>query len=100
MREEADNDLPQTILHVIDALNYGGAQKLLVLLAQWTPQKLFRTLICSLQENEELKDQFESLNVPVFCFSRPRPSISRPHLFWTYFFLISEILCVFADKKK
>jgi len=36
MRAEADNGLPQTILHVIDALNYGGAQKLLVLLAQWT----------------------------------------------------------------
>jgi glycosyltransferase involved in cell wall biosynthesis len=100
MREEADNGLPQTILHVIDALNYGGAQKLLLLLAQWTPQKLYRTLICSLQENEELKDQFESLNVPVFCFHRPRPSISRPHLFWTYFFRnIRDIMRICRQEK-
>ncbi len=100
MREDADNGLPQTILHVIDALNYGGAQKLLVSLAQWTPKRLYKTLICSLQENEELKDQFESLNVPVFCFHRPRPSISRPHLFGTYFFHnIRDIMRICRQEK-
>ncbi|MFH0843996.1 MAG: glycosyltransferase family 4 protein [Pseudomonadota bacterium] len=77
---------PRTILHVIDALNYGGAQRLLVLLAEWTPKETYKTIICALQANQEIKKQIESRGVRVVCFNRPRPRIIDPHLLLGYIY--------------
>ena len=73
------------ILHVIDALTYGGAQELIVLLSKWTPKENFKTTVCVLQPNPELAEEIESSGVRVFCFNRPRPSIVDPLRFVSYF---------------
>lgn len=86
MRNEIDSDSPKTILHIIDALNYGGAQKLLVLLARWTPPSKYRTIVCVLQTGIELKTAIESAGVKVVCLYRPRPSILFPFRLATYIY--------------
>ena len=76
----------KTILHVIDALNIGGAQELLVLLADKTPKSAYQTLVCVIQPDVTLKSRIESRGAPVFCLSRSRPSIFCPGKFITYFY--------------
>ena len=76
----------KTILHVIDALNIGGAQELLVLLSDKTPKSAYQTLICVIQPDLTLKSRIESKGAPVFCLSRSRPSIFSPGKFFTYFY--------------
>jgi glycosyltransferase involved in cell wall biosynthesis len=76
----------RTILHVIDALNVGGAQELLVLLAEKTPRDAYRTLVCVLQPDTTIKQRIEAKGVPVYCFNRPRPSIFHPGAFVLYFY--------------
>ena len=76
----------KTILHVIDALNIGGAQKLLVLLADKTPKSAYQTLVCVIQPDVTLKFRIESRGASVFCLSRSRPSIYCPGNFITYFY--------------
>jgi len=75
-----------TILHVIDALNIGGAQELLALLAEKTPKTDFKTIVCVIQPVVTLKSRIESTGIPVFCFGRPRPSIVHPLNFFAYFY--------------
>jgi glycosyltransferase involved in cell wall biosynthesis len=74
----------RTILHVIDALNVGGAQELLVLLADKTPKSDYRTLVCVLQPDLTVKSRIESRGAPVYCLDRPRPSILNPVRFMLY----------------
>lgn len=76
----------KTILHVIDALNIGGAQELLVLLADKTPKSAYQTLVCVIQSDSTLKSRIESKGVSVFCLNRTRPSIYRPAEFIAYFY--------------
>ena len=76
----------KTILHVIDALNIGGAQELLVLLADKTPKSAYQTLVCVIQPDSTLKSRIESKGVPVFCLNRSRPSIFCPADFIAYFY--------------
>lgn len=76
----------RTILHVIDALNIGGAQELLVLLAEKTAKSFYQTLVCVIQPDITIKSRIESKGVPVVCFNRPRPSIYHPLAFFLYFF--------------
>lgn len=85
MSSEAHSDKRKHILHVIDALGYGGAQELLVLLARWTLGDRYRTTVCVLQPNPELKRAIELEGARVVCFDRPRPSILKPHRFFAYF---------------
>lgn len=85
MSPRAQSDKRKHILHVIDALGYGGAQELLVLLARCTPGDRYRTTVCVLQPNSELKRAIESEGARVVCFDRPRPSILKPHRFLGYF---------------
>ncbi len=80
-------DEKKTILHVIDALNIGGAQELLVLLADKTPKSAYQTLVCVIQPDITLKSRIESKGASVFCLSRSRPSIFCPGKFITYFYL-------------
>lgn len=85
----------KTILHVIDALNVGGAQELLVLLAEKTPKLSYRTLVCVIQPDITIKSRIESKGVPVYCFNRPRPSIIHPYNFITYFYKnVRDILSI------
>jgi glycosyltransferase involved in cell wall biosynthesis len=72
------------ILHVIDALNVGGAQELLVLLAEKTPKSAYQTLVCVIQPDTTVKPRIESKGVAVFCLNRPRPSIVSPFAFILY----------------
>lgn len=76
----------KSILHVIDALNIGGAQELLVLLADKTPKSAYQTLVCVIQSDSTLKSRIESKGVSVFCLNRTRPSIYRPVDFIAYFY--------------
>jgi glycosyltransferase involved in cell wall biosynthesis len=76
----------KTILHVIDALNIGGAQELLVLLADKTPKSAYQTLVCVIQPDITLKSLIESRGAPVYCLNRSRPSIYCPGKFVTYFY--------------
>ncbi len=76
----------RTILHVIDALNIGGAQALIELLAAKTPRNRYRTLVCVLQPDTTVLPRIESAGVTVFCFNRHRPGIARPADFISYFY--------------
>ena len=69
---------PRTVLHIIDALNYGGAQKLIVLLAQWTPASTYRTVVCALQPNTDVEAALTACGAKVICLARQRPSILSP----------------------
>ena len=74
------------ILHVIDALNYGGAQQLLLLIAASTARQAYHTVVCSFQENDDLKAAIESSGARVYVFYRHRPSILRPHRLAAYIY--------------
>jgi hypothetical protein len=76
----------RTILHVIDALNVGGAQELLVLLAEKTPKSAYRTLVCVIQPDTTIKARIESKGAAVHCLNRSRPSIYNPFDFILYFY--------------
>ncbi len=85
----------RTILHVIDALNVGGAQELLALLADKTPKSAYRTLVCVIQPDTAIKARIESKGAPVYCFNRPRPSIYNPLAFILYFYRnLRDVLCL------
>jgi glycosyltransferase involved in cell wall biosynthesis len=66
---------PRKILHVIDTLEYGGAQRLLVLFSSHSPADQYRLIICSLQPGNDLKGPLEAAGAEVICFERSRPSI-------------------------
>ena len=86
MIRDAQIDRRRHVLHVIDALNYGGAQELVLLFAKWSPKNIYKTMVCALQPNGELKAAIEALGVRVVSFGRPRPSILKPHRFISYFY--------------
>jgi len=74
------------ILHIIDNLNFGGAQKLLALLVKWSPRDRYETIICALQPGSELVEEIEAAGSRVVCFDRVRPSILHPHRFLLYIY--------------
>ncbi len=65
----------RTILHVIDTLEIGGAQRLLVLYAAWTPADRYRVVVCALQPGEDCVGALEASGAKVIRFNRTRPSI-------------------------
>jgi glycosyltransferase involved in cell wall biosynthesis len=74
------------VLHLIDALTYGGAQELVVLLSRWAPKSLYKTTVCVLQPNAQLSSRVEEEGGRVIPFDRPRPSILNPLHFISYFY--------------
>lgn len=72
------------VLHVIDALNHGGAQRFLVLLAEGIHRDRFAMTVCVLQPDLTLKQTLESKGVEVLCLQRQRPSILSPLRFISY----------------
>ncbi len=77
------------ILHIIDALNYGGAQQLLFFLAKYTPKSNYNVIICVLQDDEQIKDLFEQENVKVISLKKKRYSIINFFYFLRY---VSSVL--------
>lgn len=75
---------PKTILHIIDSLEYGGAQRLLSLLAQFTPPESYRMVVAVLQDKNPLAQKFEKTGVNLYLFNRARPSILKPLRFISY----------------
>jgi L-malate glycosyltransferase len=77
---------PRHILHVIDALDHGGAQQFLVLLAEGVDADCFSMTVCVLQPDLEMKGVLEARGVKVFCCGRKRPSMFQPARFISYVF--------------
>lgn len=71
-------------MHIIDALNYGGAQKLLVELAAHVPREVCQMVVCALQPPCDIADHLSSAGARVVCLNRPRPSIVRAGKFLCY----------------
>lgn len=70
----------QTVLYLVDALNVGGAQELLVQLARHTAPQ-FRTVVCSLQNDQAMAARLTAAGAEVVVLGLRRPSILRPGQF-------------------
>ncbi|GAB6036598.1 hypothetical protein JCM15519_11570 [Fundidesulfovibrio butyratiphilus] len=75
---------PRPVLHVIDSLDCGGAQELLVLLARVTPQDRYPTSVVVIQPFTGMLPRLQAEGVKVFCLNRQRPSILNPLKFLRY----------------
>ena len=75
----------RAVLHVIDALNVGGAQELLLLLTRQAPpgQKI---TVCALQPDLAMRERFAAAGAEVVGLDRERPSILSPLRFARYLF--------------
>ncbi|MCX7823834.1 MAG: glycosyltransferase family 4 protein [Syntrophobacterales bacterium] len=76
--------MAKTILHVIDALDYGGAQKLIFLLGKYWPRETAITLVAVLQDRCGMISLFEEAKIPVIVLGRSRPTILKPWSFISY----------------
>lgn len=74
----------RVVLHVVDALNVGGAQELILLLSRQTPPG-HRSVVCVLQPDLAMKRRFEEAGAEVAALERPRASILSPSGFARYF---------------
>lgn len=75
---------PKIVLCVIDTLDVGGAQELLVLLARYAAPR-FRLVVCCLQSGRGIADRLEAAGAEVHVWGRTRASIVRPVRFLSYF---------------
>ncbi len=73
-----------TLLFVIDGLDLGGAQQLLVVLGRALVEQGWRVLVCCLQPKLDLLPRLREAGVEVHCLGRPRPGVSRPVAFLRY----------------
>ncbi len=71
------------VLHVIDALNVGGAQELLALMAKHKGSA-FEMSVCVLQPSLDLQAKIESHGVRVFALNRKRCSVTSIFDFLKY----------------
>ncbi|MDQ7830680.1 MAG: glycosyltransferase [Desulfovibrionaceae bacterium] len=74
----------RVVLHVIDALNVGGAQELVLLLARHAPPGQ-RTVVCVLQPDLAMRERLAAAGAEVTALNRARPSILSPLRFLAYF---------------
>jgi glycosyltransferase involved in cell wall biosynthesis len=65
-------------------MDFGGAQMLLLALAQRLPKECFQMSVCVLQPFLALADRLESMGVDVYPLNRVRPSIQNPVAFSKY----------------
>ena len=87
------------ILHIIDALNHGGAQQLLLLIAKFTPKDKYDVTVCVLQENNEIRPRFETENIKVVSLGKKRCSIFNPSGFLSYIFSVLKEIKDICRKK-
>ncbi|MHC1789511.1 glycosyltransferase [Solidesulfovibrio sp.] len=84
----------RAVLHVIDALNVGGAQELLLLLTRQAPPGQ-RVTVCVLQPDLALQERFAAAGVDVVGLGRKRPPILSPLRFADYLFgCLRDVLCL------
>lgn len=89
----------RTVLHIIDTLLYAGAQRYVLLIAQWSSPQHFTHIICVLQPHTELKGQIEATGTKVVCLNRNRPSIFHPLRFVMYaYHNLRDIMRLCADE--
>lgn len=67
-----------TVVHVIDDLSIGGAQRLVVNLAAASRGSAYRMVVCSLQRCDDFSKNLRQLGIETEVFGRPRPSILHP----------------------
>ena len=75
----------RSVLHVIDALNIGGAQELLLQLTLQAPPEQTVT-ICTLQTDLAMQERFTAAGAAVVSLNRNRPTILSPLRFLRYMF--------------
>ncbi len=76
--------VPMRILHVIDALNFGGAQKLVLLIARHWPVQNAQHRVVVLQDQSAMVSMFRESGVPVDVLGRQRPGIAQLNRFLAY----------------
>jgi glycosyltransferase involved in cell wall biosynthesis len=69
---------PRLILHCLDGLGIGGAERQLVLLLRHIPREMFEHVVCHVGSRRDLVPEVEALGVPVYDLSR-RGRISVLH---------------------
>ena len=72
------NGATQRVLLLIDDLEYGGAQQMVVNLATRLTRRGLFCLVCVLHPQQDLKPRLLAAGVKVVSLNRPRPSIVRP----------------------
>jgi len=75
---------PTHVLHLIDDLSFGGAQKLLAAFADRLPKDRYRMTVCALQPDCQIRKELELRGIEVFCLNRERPGIVSPLRFIAY----------------
>lgn len=77
------------VLHLIDTMDFGGAQELLVLLARVTPRDRYPTSVAVIQPAACLAARLRAEGVRVHLLNRARPSIMCP---WRMFRYVSAVV--------
>lgn len=75
---------PSRVLFVIDNLECGGAQQLLVPFTRELRRRGSAVTVCALQPRAELAPRLEAAGARVLCLGRTRPSILNPPAFLGY----------------
>jgi len=58
---------PLTVLHLIESLGRGGAERRLVNDLRYLDRRHFNNLVCTLRPPHDLADEVRALGVPVQC---------------------------------
>ncbi|MHC1713772.1 MAG: glycosyltransferase [Solidesulfovibrio sp.] len=77
------NALPRVLL-LIDDLECGGAQQMVVSLGIELTRRGFHCLVCALRPRGDLAQRLRQAGVPVVTLDQPRPSIVTPWRFCRY----------------
>jgi len=75
---------PSRVLLLIDDLDCGGAQQMVVSLALELHRRAIPCLVCALHPEASLGPRLQGSGVPFFSLNRPRPSITEPGRFLGY----------------
>lgn len=73
-----------TVVNIIDSLEYGGAQRLLVVLSKYIPRDHYKIVVIALQNKVQLAKQLSEQGVKTVLLKRRRPSILKPHRLFSY----------------
>ncbi len=79
-------DTPEHVVFVIDNINYGGAQQLLVPLTAALRRRGTRVAVCALQPGNGLEQRLREAGADLVLCRRPRPSIINPLKLVSYIF--------------
>lgn len=80
-------ETPEHVVFVIDNVNYGGAQQLLVPMCAALRRRGTEVAVCALQPGDGLAQRLREAGAEVLLCNRPRPSIVNPFKLLAYIFL-------------